>query len=382
MSASNAFAELGLTPDATEIEVKAAWRRLVSHWHPDRNGNSSAVAKMQRINQAYKAIRRSAFRTAPDHPSTDDPRRGQSGKTEGSHDSRGGDQFDDVRGTHTTGFDGDGASTRDTAGSDGLRRTISRKVKLTLEEAAAGCTKVLQGKVTDTCSTCAGAGYQVLGGTCADCEGSGALRQRSWFGWLGTLAKCEACQGSRIARQPCQACEGAGKAATRRYKFNVRIPHGARDGDLLHVDGSRPRSGQPPVDLDIRVQVLEHAFFELDEDGTIRSEIPVDGFAWIANRSIKVPTLTGLQSLQLSRDRLSYRISGQGFPAQRRGLRGDQLIKAVPIFPEQLSADQEILLDQLMASYSDPDGRPSDDRLSAWNRAVRAWERSLLSRSR
>ena len=236
---------------------------------------------------------------------------------------------------------------------------------------------MLRGKVTDTCSTCAGAGVQVLRGACPECEGSGTVRQRSWYGWLGTLAECAACRGGGIARPPCQACEGAGKLATRRYKINVRIPHGVRNGDLLHVDGHRPRPGQIPGDLEIRVEVLNHKLLELDDDGTLRCELPVDGFAWIANRSIEVPTLTGLQRMQLSRDQLSYRLKGQGFPVERRGPRGDQVVKVVPIFPERLSTDQDILLDQLIATSSGPDGQPSDPRLFAWTRGLRAWERGL-----
>ena len=248
MGANNAFAELGLAPGATETEVKAAWRRLVSQWHPDRNDSSSAVAKMQRINQALKEIRLSGFRADPDRPGVDQPAPAQPGEPRGDHGRSGRDPFDDIRKAHTNEFDDD------TVGTDRQGRTISRKVKLTLEEAAAGCTKVLQGKITDTCSTCAGAGYRVLGGTCPHCEGSGAVRQPSWYGWLRALAECGACRGGGIARQLCQACDGAGKLDTRRYKIAVRIPHGVRNGDLLHVDGRRPRPGQAPGDLNIRVE--------------------------------------------------------------------------------------------------------------------------------
>ena len=375
MGTDNAFAELGLAPGATETEVKAAWRRLVSQWHPDRNDSSGAVAKMQRINQALKEIRLSGYRADPDLPGVDRPVPAQPGEPWGDHNGSGRrDPFDDIRKAHTNEFDDD------TAGTDRQGRTISRKVKLTLEEAAVGCTKVLRGKVTDTCTTCAAAGYQVLGGACPQCEGSGALRQRSWYGWLSTLAECGACRGRGIARQPCQACDGAGKLDTRRYKITVRIPHGVRNGDLLHVDGRRQHPGQTLGGFNIRVEVLDHEFFQLDDDGTTRCEVPVDGFAWIANRSIEVPTLTGLQNIQLSRDRLTYRLRNQGFPVERRGPRGDHLVKVVPTFPEQLSTDQEILLDQLIATSLGPDGQALNHRLCVWNRALHAWERGLLRR--
>lgn len=333
----NAFAELGLASDATEGEVKAAWRRLVSQWHPDRNDSADAVAKMQRINRAFEEIRRNGLLRAASSDADAD--------------------------------EDEAATPRPASGRP--RRPIHRKLKLTLEEAALGCIKVLRGKVTDVCSTCAGAGHQVLGGNCARCGGSGAVPKRSFFGWPGGLTECEACLGGGIARQLCAACEGAGKTASRGYKVNVRIPSGVRHGDLLHVGSGHARKDLPPADLEIRVEVASHAFFQLDDDGTVRCEIPVDGFAWIANRPIQVPTVAGLQTLQLQRDRLSYRLQGQGFPVERRGSRGDQLITVLPIFPDPLSTDQQILLDQLQATSADA----MDDRLRKWNRDMKAWER-------
>ncbi|KWT95812.1 MULTISPECIES: DnaJ C-terminal domain-containing protein [unclassified Variovorax] len=358
MGTDDAFAELGLASGASEREVKAAWRRLASQWHPDRNGSADAVARMQRINQAFEEIRRAGFLAAPEAPADAD--------APVSTDP--GPAFDD--------HEGDAAAFRDGAGTARQRRPIHRKVKLTLEEAAAGCIKVLRGKVTETCRTCAGAGHQVLGGHCVRCGGSGAVPKRSFFGWPSGLVECEACLGGGIARQPCAACRSTGKTAPRSYQVKVRIPHGVRDGDLLHVDGRRLRPERLPADLEIRVELLDHAFFKLDDDGTLRCEVPVDGFAWIAGKPLQVPTLTGLQSLQLSRGRLSYCLKGQGFPLERRGARGDQWVTLVPVFPEQLSTDQQILLDQLCATTAGAGG-VADDRLQAWQRGLRAWERGM-----
>lgn len=363
LGTDDAFAELGLASDASESEVKAAWRRLVSQWHPDRNGSAGAVAKMQRINQAFEEIRRAGFRAAP-----------ESAADEAEFTAPG------PATTSGTGFDeqDDGGDTafRDDAGTSRQRRPIHRKVKLTLEEAAAGCIKVLRGKVTETCRVCAGAGHQVLGGNCVRCGGSGAVPKRSFFGWPTGLAECEACLGGGIARQPCAACRSSGKTAARSYQAKVRIPHGVRHGDLLHVDGRRLRPERLPADLEIRVELLDHAFFTLDDDGTLRCEVPVDGFDWVAGRQVQVPTLTGLQSLQLKRGQLSYCLKGEGFPVERRGVRGDQWVTLVPVFPERLSTDQQILLDQLCATTSGAGAR-EDERLQAWHRGLRAWERGL-----
>ncbi|MES2090549.1 MAG: DnaJ C-terminal domain-containing protein [Pseudomonadota bacterium] len=368
LGTDNAYAELGLAPDATQAEVKAAWRRLVSQWHPDRNNSASAVHKMQRLNHALEQIR---LHARPDHidrtqakPTTTAPQQESSAPHHQGH----ADAHDQAQGHR--------------AEAEAQRRTIHRKVKLTLEEAAAGCIKTMQGKVTETCTPCAGAGYQILGGVCPTCDGSGTQRKRTWYGWLATTDDCEDCQGTGIARQVCAACEGTGKASSGSYKIPVRIPHGVRDNDLLHVDGRLLRRGAPAINLDLRISVMPHPFFKLDDDGTIRCEIPVDGFAWIANRTIDVPTLTGLHSLPLSREQLSYRLSGQGFPIERRSSRGDQIITIQPLFPERLSTDQEILLDQLVASSSRANGPAQSAQVSAWSQTLQAWEQGQAKRKR
>jgi len=87
-----------------------------------------------------------------------------------------------------------------------------------------------------------------------------------------------------------------------------------------------------------------------DDDGTVRCELPVDGFAWIANRSIEIPTLQGLQMLGLQRGQVVYRLSGKGFLESKSGHRADQIVIIIPKFPTQLSREQERLLDRLAAS--------------------------------
>ena len=366
----SAFAELGLTPDATEFEVKAAWRRLVSQWHPDRNDSAAAVAKMQRINRAVEAIRRAGFRKTGSSADAGGAKSGRPEAQRGRDGARDAPPVHDAEEARSS--EPDDSATAARKRSEPPARTINRRVRLTLEEAAFGCTKVLRGKVTEACSACEGAGYRVLGGHCPRCHGSGAIWQRSWFAWIGTPTECGACHGGGIARQRCGACAGMGRAAIQRYKVTVRFPHGVRDGDLLSVDGRNGKPGSPPGDLSIRVEVQEHGLLKLDNDGTVLCDMPVDGFAWIANRSVDVPTLDGLQTIQLQRHQLSYRLKGQGFPVERRGPRGDQVITIAPVFPDRMTTDQQILLDQLIATTSGPEGKLSDERLRGWNEALRA----------
>ena len=367
----NAFAELGLTPGATEREVKAAWRRLVSQWHPDRNDSAAAVAKMQRLNLAVEAIRRAGF--GPPGPSNGEGPT-ESSQPEAPQQARDGGHGQDAEPADSNEHEDSKKSTQEASGAPA--RTIHRKVRLSLAQAAFGCTKVLRGKVTDACSDCEGAGYRVLGGHCPECHGSGAVRDRSWFGWMSTPTECAACHGGGIARQPCGACTGTGKAATQRYQVSVRFPHGVRDGDLLSVPMRHGKPGSPPGELSIRVEVQEGDLLKLDADGTLRCDMVVDGFAWIANRAVEVPTLSGVQAMPLQRDQLTYRLKGEGFPVERRGPRGDQVITISPVFPPQMSTDQQILIDQLIATTSGPGAKRTDERLRQWNQALHAWKRT------
>jgi len=330
---------------------------------------------MQRINRALDEIRRCR---APDDPgdagtepaaSAPGPARSYRRENSGAHDSRGDDS----------------KARRGDPGTDGSGppiRTIDCDVQLTLEEALAGCIKLIRGTLVENCARCDGSGYRTLAGACVECEGLGAVRQRLWFGWYGTSTQCSACGGDGHARQACDACDGRGKQPPFEYSIRVRVPHGVRDGDLLHVGGRRHASGHPLVELNLRVEVLAHALFGLDPDGTIRCTVPVNGFAWMANRAIDIPTMTGLQRLQLTRDQLSYRLTGQGFPVERRGPRGDQMVTLQPVFPGRLGPDQEILVDQLIATPWHPDDSHLAARLDEWRRAQHAWEQARAKRGR
>jgi len=318
----HAYAELGLTAGASEAEVKAAWRRLVSQWHPDRNQTASALGRMQRINTAYEQIRLMGFE--PGSPAAND-------------------------------------TADEPAAPPPARRgrTICRRVGLTLEEAALGCVKVLRGKVTEACGRCDGRGHRVLAGACGVCGGHGVVRHHAWYGWVSTMATCGACHGERVARQVCDGCEGAGRL-TRTYRHTVRIPAGVRHADVLYAaegDGA----------FELHVELSTHRFFVLDDDGILRCEMPVDGFAWMANRWVDVPTLTGVQQMRLRRGHHVYRLRGQGFPSERQGVRGDYEVTVVPTFPDSLSAEQEALLERLSAMSAGP--------LCTWQRTLQAWDR-------
>lgn len=305
MTVDDAYAELGLPPGADLAQAKAAWRSLVSRWHPDRNGHAGASARMQRINRALEQIRAAT-----------------AGRGEAAANGRG-------------------------AKAGPAVRTVQHRVTVTLEESAAGCIKVLQGNVVEPCAVCAGTGQATQPQACTTCAGKGKIHERTWFGWYGVATPCTDCDGTGTVRPACPACHGSGKHEAARYRVSVRLPAYVRDGDVLHVPAARTRAA---VALDIHVAVAPHASLVRDADGTVRCECAVDGFGWIANRTVDVPTLRGPQPLQLQRGQVVYRLAGQGFPPRAGGTLADQVVIIVPRFPAQLSRKQERLLDQLADS--------------------------------
>ncbi|HET9644332.1 MAG TPA: DnaJ C-terminal domain-containing protein [Burkholderiaceae bacterium] len=339
MSIDLAYAELGLSPGASESEVRAAWRRLASRWHPDRNKSAEAVALMQRINTAYETIRRASEGVVREAPSED-----------------GGSEEAPRRKPDAT-----------------PKRTVKRKVRLSLEEGAFGCTRVIRGRFSELCDTCSGEGIVKPDARCRACAGTGTIRRPAWFGWVSMARDCDACGGSGVLRHTCPDCKGKGRLTTA-YSRTVRIPPGVRHGDVLNANGLSDGRGDLEGMLELLVHMTAHDLFTLDDDGTLSCRMPVDGFAWIANGWVQVPTLKGIQQMRLRRGRQVYRLRGQGFPLKRRSSeRGDCIVTVVPAFPEMPGPEVQALLDRL-AALCEGGQQGESAAVAAWRRQLRAWE--------
>lgn len=321
MNIADAYTELGLAPGAPDAEVKAAWRRLVSRWHPDRNASAQAAALIQRINGAYERIRLAGVSAGDAEPEAD-------------------------------------------------VRTVQRRVRLSIEEAVLGCTRVLRGRLVDDCAACSGSGARGAPLRCATCGGSGQRRADWWVAWPPVATPCGDCDGTGTRQAACLACDGAG-GQTQRYRCTVRLPAGLRDGDRLSADGGGRHRGGFDGRLDLRIALVAHAFFTIGDDGLLRAELPVDGFAWLAQRWVEIPAPTGLQQMRLRRGRLVYRLPGLGLPLQRgAGPRGDYVVTVAPTFPDQPDAEQQALLDRL-AVIADAQPAPV---LRDWRQRLQAWD--------
>lgn len=345
MDKHEAYRELGLPPTASDDQLKAAWRRLVSRWHPDRNPSRDAASRTQRINKAYHHLR--ALRDGAPEPADQAPK-------------------PPPQAARPPAADPSGHKTKPPP----PREVTVRQVSLSIEEATLGCVRTLRGRFTHACAACQGQGHRVLTSACPGCQGKGTRAKAALFGWLWTQETCPDCAGDGRERQHCAPCEGTGQRSLS-YRKHVRIPPGVRAGDELNVPASLHEGVE--LALELHLDIEPHPFFVL-EDGQLRCEIPVCGYAWAANQWVEVPAPDGLQHMRLNREALVYRLRGQGFPERPNGPRGDYIVKVVPSFPESPNAEQQVLLDQLAsASARAADAQPGS-ALGRWRRQLAGWK--------
>jgi molecular chaperone DnaJ len=350
METQEAYAELGLHPSATDAQLKASWRRLVAAWHPDRNVAADAGCRMQSINKAYQHIRQL-----------------RDGGLEGADEAEGSNS-EAAEAAATAAAEPEAEREPDSPGN-----THVHQVRLSLEDAIRGCTRTLRGHVSHTCNACVGKGQRVLAKACSTCNGSGAVPKAALFGWLWNQEECTDCGGDGRLRAICDACDGSGELSVA-YRRRVRFPAGVRAGHVLSVPASR--HGDTELGLELQVEIEPHPFFVLDNDGVLRCEMPVNGYAWMAGRWVDVPTPDGLQQMRLNRDALVYRFSGLGYPAAPRGPRGDYLVKVVPVFPTQDDPAQAALLDQLIAASTRSAATDRSQPFGQWSRKMKRWNAS------
>jgi molecular chaperone DnaJ len=336
---------LGVSRDATNEEIKKAFRRLAFEYHPDRNREDGAEAKFKEVNEAYEILSDVDKRAAYD-------RFGHSG-TEGFF-SRGFDGFDfggfgDI---FEAFFGGTSTTTRQAPRQGG---DLRYKVSISFEEAALGCEKEIEITRVETCATCRGTrsrpGSQPA--RCPNCDGSGQIRrvQRSLFGQFINTTVCNQCHGEgRLVTDPCPDCKGSGTQKQKR-RIPVNIPAGVDDGNGIRLsgEGDAGSRGGPAGNLYVVLSVTQHEFFEREGDDVLY-ELPVNFAEAALGTEVDVPTLYGPARLKVpagSQSGRIFRLKDKGISHLHGHGRGDQLVQLRVVTPESLNKEQRKLFEEL-----------------------------------
>lgn len=363
MAKRDYYEVLGISKDATDVEIKKAYRKLAIKYHPDKNPeNSEAEEKFKEAAEAYEVLRDQQKRAQYD-------RYGHAGM--GARGGFGGgagggmsmddifSQFGDIFGDSGSPFDsffGGGGRTRGRRVQKGTNLRV--KVKMTLEEIANGTEKKLRLKKQTACDTCGGTGAknQQSFSTCSTCQGSGQVRQVSntFLGQMYTTSTCPTCGGEgRVITAKCETCFGEGRTMGEEV-ISVKIPAGVRSGVQLTVRGkgnAAPKGGIPG-DLIVVIDEQEHEVLQRDGNNVIydmRISMPDAALG----TEVEVPTLDGKVKVDIpsgTQGGKVFRLKGKGIPALENGLKGDQLIYVNIWVPKNLSTEEKKTLRHLRES--------------------------------
>ena len=350
---------LGIGKNATDAEIKSAYRKLAKKYHPDLNpGNKEAEEKFKEVNEAndvlsdpQKRQRYDQFGFAgvdPNYAAANGGGAGGFGGGFGGVDL--GDIFGDIFGGGFgggfSGFGG-GSSTR-TANAPRKGHDIQASVILTFEEAAHGCSKKITINRQDTCPDCGGTGAAkgTSPETCPDCGGRGYVvtQQRTPFGVMQSQQPCSHCGGrGTIIRNPCKTCRGTGKTAARK-SLEINIPAGIDDDQniALRGQGDAGSNGGPAGDVIVHVTVKADPMFERDGyDVTIH--VPITFSQAVLGDDVEVPTVDGriVQHIpEGTQSGTKFRLRGQDIQYLNGRGRGDQYVIVDVEIPKKVTRAQ------------------------------------------
>ena len=358
MAKADYYELLGVGRNATEEELKKAYRKKAVQFHPDKNpGNKQAEEMFKQVSEAYEALKDPEKRAAYDrfgHAAFQGPgagaRAGRGGQG-GFHDP-----FDIFREVFGQGAGGGGGIFDEMFGGGGGGQGGARDgadlrydLEITLEDAARGLEKEISFRRLVACEHCSGSGAEPGSKrtTCPTCRGAGQVRRSG--GIIVFTQTCPTCGGAGVRiEKPCTVCRGDGRVA-KTTKLNVRIPAGVDTGSRLRSagNGEAPAAGGAPGDLYIVLTVKEHELFERRADDLF-CEIPIKFTLATLGGTIEVPTLFGKATLKIpagTQSGTTFRLREKGVPSLRGGRQGDQLVRVHVEVPSSLSAEQRRMLE-------------------------------------
>jgi len=357
---------LGIDRNATDEDIKKAFRKLAFKYHPDHNHGDGATEKFKEINEAYEML------SDPDKRATYD-RFGFSGAGELFGRGFEGFDFGGFGDIFDTFFGGMPTATRQAPqrGSD-----LHYRLTITFEEASFGCEKEIGISRKENCTLCHGVGSKPGNqpSRCPNCNGTGQVRrvQQTIFGRFTNVTTCGQCHGEgRIITEPCPQCKGTGRERSQR-SILVKIPAGVDDGSQIRASGEGEAGlrGGPHGNLYLTLSVLPHEFFIRDGDN-ILYELPINSAQAALGTEVEVPTLGGKGKLKIpagSQTGHVFRLKGQGVVHPHRGGRGDQLVTLLVVTPQSLTKQQRQLFEELANSFGPANMPPPEKWKGLLNR--------------
>ena len=344
MAKRDFYETLGVAKNASDDEIKKAYRKLAMKFHPDRNPDSKqSEDKFKEAKEAYEMLSDPQKREAYDrfgHAGVDPNVGGGAGAGfSGGFSDAFGDIFGDI-------FGGGG---RQRGGPQVYRGADLRyNLDITLEQAANGFDTTIRVPSWDECETCHGSGAKpgTAPTTCGTCGGHGQVRMQQ--GFFSIQQTCPKCHGSgKVIADPCSPCAGSGRVK-RNKTLEVKIPAGIDDGMRIRSTGNGEpgMNGGPPGDLYVEIHIKQHAVFQRDGDD-LHCEMPISFAKAAIGGEIEVPTLTGKVSFSVPEGTQSgktFRLRSKGIKGVRSGFPGDLFCHVVIETPIKLTDRQKDLL--------------------------------------
>ena len=368
MAKADYYEILGVPRNASEDEIKKAYRKLAVKYHPDKNpGDKTAEEKFKDTTEAYEVLKDSQKRAQYDqfgHAAFQGGAGGYGGA--GGFGGFGGFDLSDALRAFMNDFGGDsvfsdlfgmggGRSRRGGGGTAGSRgNDLQIRLPLTLEEIASGTQKTLKVRRKDRCSTCSGSGSKSgKKEVCPKCNGAGRVRHvtSSFFGQVIQESVCPTCQGQGyVMSDPCPVCGGSGLEQTE-TTVTVEIPPGVSEGNYINVSGKGDagRNGGPAGDLIVVIQEKPHNFFQRHGIDLI-CEMDITFSEAALGTSKPVPTINGKVNLKIPSGTQSekiFRLKGKGLQSLHSRENGDQLVKIHVRTPEKLGKAAKDLFEKL-----------------------------------
>lgn len=353
---------LGVSKNASEDEIKRAYKKLARKYHPDMNpGDKEAEEKFKEVNEANEVLSNPEKKAKYDQFGFAgvDP---NYGADQGGYGGAGGFDFGDLGDIFGSFFGGGfGGGGRRNPNAPQRGESIRASLSVDFTEAAFGCEKSITIDRSEQCPTCKGKGCApgTTPEVCTECHGTGTVTQaqRTPFGMMQSQTVCPKCRGKgQIIHQPCPDCRGAGVVRKRRT-IQVNIPAGIDNGQTISLrgQGHSGKNGGPAGDLLITVMVRPHEIFR--RDGTaVFCEAPITFTQAVLGGTLEIPTIDGKVKYDIPEGTQTgtvFRLRGKGIPVLNGRGRGDQYVTVNIETPRNLNREQKEALKKFSESLGE-----------------------------